>query len=125
MKRSTLLILAVFVLLCIGTSAHAADGWADKLSPTAIVAVNDGPVIGGALSYKVYDNLWADLGAKRENAQTNPFFGLSTDLSVASTLLDALLKIDVGDIPVNSRLGGAWDFREGDYFFYFAQGFSF
>ncbi len=111
------IVLAFAVLLC-AAPAHA-DGLTDKVSLTLIAAPNDGPVVGAALSYRIHEHLWGDLGCKRDQERTDPFLGLSTDLAMASTLLDQLFDADIGTPPAGARIGGGYDPVDDSWLFYF------
>ena len=120
MMKFMLALTVVLLTLLLAMPAHA-----DGLSAAAIAAPNSGAVLGAALSYKLCDHLWGDLGVKRGDSGTDPFLGGSTDLSTAVSLVGQLLDFSIGSIPETSRIGGAYDFRDNGFFLYYAQGFSF
>lgn len=112
-----LLIVALLLLIWAAAPSHA-DGLSDKLSVTLIAAPNDGPVVGAALSYRIHEHLWGDLGCKRDAQRTDPFLGLSTDLALAAGLLDQLFRADLGTPPRGARVGGGYDPVDDSWLFY-------
>jgi hypothetical protein len=112
MIRTTAVLL---LLLALCASVAHADGasWTDKLGIAVLGAPNDGPVWGIAASYKAYEHLWIDGGAKPEDGKVKGFLGASTDLQQIADLIASLLKMDLGAMPAGSSVGGAFDTNGG------------
>lgn len=112
-------------LLLLTVTCACADNLGDRLGAALIGAPNDGPVFGAAISYQVYSHLWADVGVKREEGDTNPFVGASTDLAYVASMIADLLNTTWSNVPSGARFGGGYDLRRDEAFAYFAQSISF
>lgn len=116
----TLITLALLALIVLAAAPVMADRQPIEVSPVA--ALDDGPVLGGCLSYPVLEfepyTLWFDAGEKRADAGSNLFIGASTDawkfLDEVPVLKWVFPALDFV-LPDNARLLGARIFGANEW----------
>lgn len=125
MKPTLKLLMVALTLSALLLSLPAsADGWQDKLGGVVVGEPNDGPFLGGGISYPV-GPFWGDLFARTETGGTDLCAGLSTSLQPLATMIGTLLSLDIGNLPDGVAGGGGSPFDRWEPFMYFAWHYQF